>query len=153
MMMSMSGRGPARPPPVHNRGKQRFRCGRPHHFCQCFGTHGSWPGRRYKSSTAGDGTLWLFLGDGRRIGTPPANVQHPLPRQFSLLEPLTLLLGLSYVSEIALTNVQVTNSRRWHVVAASATMSVGAGRPRRECPTSADATIFVAGVIDIVAGA
>jgi hypothetical protein len=48
---------------------------------------------------------------------------------FSLLVSLTLLLVIDYVSKLVWTNVQVTNIRRWHAVAASSTLSVGAGRP------------------------
>jgi hypothetical protein len=95
-----------------------FRCGGPHHSRECFVTWSSGPGQMYVPNTAGDGAMGLLLDECRR--PCGAHVQHFAPTRISLLETLTLLLVLKYLSVWLLAKGGVSRgSGRGHGVAIS----------------------------------
>jgi hypothetical protein len=62
----------------------------------------AWTGM-HMSSAAGDVTLWLFLDEERRLGTPPTpvNVQTFAPAMDSFLESLTFVEKASFIVPLA----------------------------------------------------
>jgi hypothetical protein len=147
---SRRGRAVAVCRPMCNvRSREGFRCWSLCHCCWCSIMCPRWLGRTYTLRTAGDGTLWLLHQQcASALARSPTNVEHPLPRRFSLLETLTLLLVLCYSSKRILPNGGA--SRAVHEVAVRQFPGEGAiesGRLGRYPAASA------AGALDTVAGA
>jgi hypothetical protein len=87
-----------------------------------------------------------FINIERRRGAPPFNVQHPLSRRFSLLEPLALLQVLYYLSNLILANGGASRAADEVTVRQFPDEStIGSGRHATQFPAAARPRVCTAG--------
>lgn len=105
-------RGAAANQPCSSSSLDGFFCWNPWHCGSCVDTCSRRPWRKRGSRTANDGKIRPFLEAQGRTGAAP--VQQQLTRGLPLLEPITLLLVLSYAFKMMLAKCGVTYSGWWH---------------------------------------